>query len=375
MKKEESRAGKSFLFCLDDVDAWSGSNPDHLSQFIKFFGEHKSWLSAKDSAVVEFNNQVLATARLVGAPINFDAVQISIDEVEKQDLIKIFKRSLKEKFLAFELDIQFLITKVIMASVDINKIFIDSNRQRGKVFFHIQENMKIIAGLTRAHKDCHDTRYELIELWINELLYTYFEKLPEAEMNEMTNKVNKVLMYYFGQEAVELLEKSRETMIGDFLDSYGFYTTIEIDELKDHVIENIDKLNSKHKAKATVTHEQKINIIPTDNTLNQICQMIRVMELEHGHMLIYGSAVIDQRSVVELVCFMREFRFMKLTYCDINVDRWKKAMIVITKYDRMMKGCVDLQAQPKFLLKRFREGGYFHLPPIFCPWWRSREDY
>ena len=45
----------------------------------------------------------------------FNAVRITIDEIERQQLISIFKNSLKEKFLVFELDIQFLIIKEIMA--------------------------------------------------------------------------------------------------------------------------------------------------------------------------------------------------------------------------------------------------------------------
>ena len=52
-----------------------------------------------------------------------------------------------------------------------------------------QENMKIITGLARAHKDCHDTRYELLELWINEIRYTYFEKLPSSEYEDMKEEV------------------------------------------------------------------------------------------------------------------------------------------------------------------------------------------
>jgi len=46
--------------------------------------------------------------------------QPNIDPIDSQELTNIFKTLLKEKFIEFELDIQFLITKVIMASVDIN---------------------------------------------------------------------------------------------------------------------------------------------------------------------------------------------------------------------------------------------------------------
>ena len=126
--------------------------------------------------------------------------------------------------------------------------------------------MKIITGLARAHKDCHDTRYELLELWINEIRYTYFEKLPQSEYEKMKEKVksfkillmrlrivkepfchsqvSEILMYYFGKEAIELLDQSAETLIGDFLDPYDFYTTNELDDLREYVEEQVS-LSSK----------------------------------------------------------------------------------------------------------------------------------
>jgi len=70
--------------------------------------------------------------------VQFNAVRINIDEIERQQLITIFKTSLKEKFLVFELDIQFLIIKVIMAVVDINTIFMDFNKAQNLNYFHVQ---------------------------------------------------------------------------------------------------------------------------------------------------------------------------------------------------------------------------------------------
>jgi len=46
--------------------------------------------------------------------------QPNIDPIDSQELTNIFKTLVKEKFIEFELDIQFLIAEVIMASVDIN---------------------------------------------------------------------------------------------------------------------------------------------------------------------------------------------------------------------------------------------------------------
>ena len=67
--------------------------------------------------------------------------------------------------------------------------------------------MKIIAGLMRAHKDCHDTKFELLELWVNEVYRTYFEKLAEVEKPEVFERVSGVMMYYFGEDAKTLLSR------------------------------------------------------------------------------------------------------------------------------------------------------------------------
>ncbi len=57
--------------------------------------------------------------------------------------------------------------------------------------------MKIIAGLMRAHKDCHDTKFELLELWVNEVYRTYFEKLAEDEKPGVNfNNILRETFYY-----------------------------------------------------------------------------------------------------------------------------------------------------------------------------------
>ena len=133
-------ARRNVLFCIDDVDA----NDKKLSDFIKFFTEHFTWLT--QSGLANHKNQVIVTTRLqsTASEVPFKSVRVNIDPIESQELTSIFKTSLKEKFIQFELDIQFLITKVIMASVDINRIFMENNVNR--VYFHVQDNMKIILG-------------------------------------------------------------------------------------------------------------------------------------------------------------------------------------------------------------------------------------
>ena len=308
---------RNVLFCIDDVDI----SDRKLSQFIKFFTEHSTWLSK--NGVVKYKNQVLATTRRRenSQKTPFKSVRINIDPIDTQELTNIFKTSLKEKFIEFELDIQFLITKVIMASVDINKIFIQANSNR--VYFHVQDNAKIKMGLMRAHKDCHDTKFELLELWVNEVYRAYFEKIPMSERPIMYDNISKVMLHYFGNEAKELLEESHETMIGDFLDPYNFYTTIEWDELKDFVMENVKSINQKL--------DCKLEIIPNKSTLMQVCQMLRALAMDQGHVLMYGTSLISPVSLMELVCKIKGIRYFKLLDTDITENKWKKKFRTITK--------------------------------------------
>lgn len=60
--------------------------------------------------------------------------QPNIDPIDSQELTNIFKTLLKEKFIEFELDIQFLITKVIMASVDINVLGLSALQEASEAY-------------------------------------------------------------------------------------------------------------------------------------------------------------------------------------------------------------------------------------------------
>ena len=59
--------------------------------------------------------------------------------------------------------------------------------------------------------------------------------------------------------------------------------------------------------------------------------MMRVIDLPDGHMLIYGSATLCQKSMVDLVCNIKGIQTLTLTYCDISGDRWRKKLRSVTK--------------------------------------------
>ena len=105
-----------------------------------------------------------------------------------------------------------------------------------------------------------------------------------VERPDMFDKIANVMLHYFGDEAKELLEESSETMIGDFCDPYNFYTTIEWDELKDFVMENVNAINSKL--------DWNLEIIPNKSTLMQVCQMLRALaNLGNANFLVLRNVI------------------------------------------------------------------------------------
>ena len=80
-------ARRNVLFCIDDVDA----NDKKLSDFIKFFTEHFTWLT--QSGLANHKNQVIVTTRLqsTASEVPFKSVRVNIDPIESQELTSILK--------------------------------------------------------------------------------------------------------------------------------------------------------------------------------------------------------------------------------------------------------------------------------------------
>ena len=126
----------------------------------------------------------------------------------------------------------------------------------------------------------------------------------------MIGWLNKFDNFFSSFIFLELLEVSHDTMIGDFLDPYGFYTVVEDDELKDFVKEKLESINAKL--------DIKLNIITNKTTLMEICQLLRALAMDNGHMLIYGTSLISAQCVVELACRIKGIRMFKLLDTDIT---------------------------------------------------------
>ena len=59
-------------------------------------------------------------------------------------------------------------------------------------------------------------------------------------------------------------------------------------------MENVQAINEKL--------EWKLEVIPNKSTLMQICQMLRALAMDQGHVLMYGTSLISPVSLMELVC-------------------------------------------------------------------------
>ena len=94
----------------------------------------------------------------------------------------------------------------------------------------------------------------------------------------------------------------------------------------------------------------------------QFCQMMRVIDLPDGHMLVYGSATLCQKSMVDLVCHVKGIRTLTLTYCDISGDRYAASICHFEKKINAKKTQSNSRKNinsSKYVLQKFNNLNYF----------------
>ena len=92
----------------------------------------------------------------------------------------------KGKFWDFEVDIKFLTQSIVRGSINTFNAITNHFREKGgpptiaNTFFS-SDIKKIICGVLRSHKDCHDTKFEVVQLWVYEVFRTFRDRMEDGQ--------------------------------------------------------------------------------------------------------------------------------------------------------------------------------------------------
>ena len=181
--------GKHLLLYLDDLDL---SETSILSEPLRFFKENRTWL--KDREFKQFDKiAMIGTEGLDHASKPFSASRsrksfqyFYVDEMGEKEMRQMYATIVKGKFWDFEVDIKFLTQSIVRGSINTyNTILNHFNTKKehtptiSNTFFK-SDIKKVICGVLRSHKDCHDTKFEVVQLWVYEVFRTFRDRMTDS---------------------------------------------------------------------------------------------------------------------------------------------------------------------------------------------------
>ncbi len=244
----------------------------------KRFLTHKGYASIEDFAILStYNGSELAYT-------NGSNFVLKLEDLREEDLINIFTKSVGSHFSNFEIAVHFHITKLINASVALNRL----------PPFKLAESSKMVSGLLRAHPDCQDTPDDLSDLWVHEAMRTYRDMIPTETLDKFDEAVVDILDNIVGIPTIKKWNDNKDCLYGDFVSVNGFYKPLDLFKVKKHIVKAMKKYYEKKE------DAKDLNIVLTMSTIKIFCLIQRA--LTAGNLWIAGPDTIH--SVLSIVCLV-----------------------------------------------------------------------
>ena len=329
MNEVQPIGGKKLLLYLDDVNL---DEQNSLGQAIKFFWENKCWL-VNGRRVYISDVVILATETMdkTNRPRYITSSRkhfqyFILDRPGEEDIIGMYKTILTGKFMDFEVNIKFLILSMIKGTIGAFKNIKDhfKDDQRISTQFFPNDIKKVICGVLRSHRDCHDTKFEVVQLWVNEVLRTFRDRMMDLEAEDVVidivrKQTQKVFNLSF-DSVCEYEDISEPPMFGNILDTYGFYTDLDDEEV-------VEYLNDKGEEYNTVDENPKLDIIFNDFIIRNIVKTLRVISESEGHVIMSGETGKCRQSIIRLSAFIYNMKLIILGERDVTEkDIWEESV-------------------------------------------------
>jgi len=326
--------GKKLLVLLDDIDLKENS---HIAEPLRFFTEKGRW-------IIQGEEKIFCDFTIIGSE-NMDKTSkpgsisrarksfqyFYIDEWSTEETMKMYTTVLKGKFLDFEVNIKFLTQSIIKASISvynsISSMFITD--QNISTMFFTSDIKKVICGVLRSHKDCHDTKFEVVQLWVHEVLRTFRDRMINNENeNKVVEIVREQTKKYFNLNFDSLCEDEEHwepPLFGNILDTYGFYTDLDYCELLQYLSDKVNDYNS-------IDENPKLDIVFNRFVIQNIVRMLRVISEPEGHIIMSGESGNCRQSITRLSAFIYDMDIFVLSEIDVaEREIWWKCLRSIVR--------------------------------------------
>ena len=324
--------GKDLILYLDDLEL---SDTSEIAEPLRFFKENKVWI--KDDDFKHFDKiSIIGTETLneVTKPFIPSRSRKSfqyfyVDKLSEKELKEMYATIVKGKFWDFEVDIKFLTQSIVRGSINTFNSITNHFKEKGgpptmaNTFF-ISDIKKVICGVLRSHKDCHDTKFEVVQLWVYEVFRTFRDRMidddSEEEVIDIVRKETKKAFNMDFDSVCEDEENFEPPLFGNILDTYGFYTDLDDDELDEYFPKKLEEYNSCGKF-------AEIDMIFNRKVIENIIRVLRVISEPGGHIIITGQSGNCRQSLARLAAYIYSMKIAILDENDLASSRsWKSVL-------------------------------------------------
>ena len=325
---------KKLMIVLDDVNLKENND---LSEPLRFFAEQGRWIIHGEEK--KFSDFTIIGAEHIDEKCKPGSISRArkslqcfyVDKWSTEDTMKMYTTVLKAKFLDFEVNIKFLTQSIIKASIAVYNAISLMFQQFNSIAttFYVSDIKKVICGVLRSHKDCHDTKFEVVQLWVHEVLRTFRDRMMSIENeNKVVEVVRDQTKKSFNLNFDSLCEDEEHwepPLFGNILDTYGFYTDLDYEEFTQYLLQKVEEYNS-------IEENPKLNIVFNRFIIKNIVRMLRVISEPEGHIIMSGETGNCRQSVTRLSAFIYKMEILVLSEIDVAENEiWLKSLRSIVR--------------------------------------------
>ncbi|XP_057714813.1 dynein axonemal heavy chain 2 isoform X3 [Corythoichthys intestinalis] len=343
--------GKDMLCYLDDLNMPAhdlfGSQPP--LELIRLWIDYGFWFDRQKQTTTYVNKMSLLAS--MGPPGGgrthiSDRLQsrfnlINMTFPNDSTIKRIFSTMINQKLQVFKEDVKPFGDLLTQATLELYYSVITRflpTPAKTHYLFNLRDISKVFQGLLRAHPEFHDSKVNMVRLWIHECFRVFSDRLIDySDMNAFITILGGKMASHFDLVFHNICPEKQPPVFGDFLgDSEVYEDILDMSSLKKFMETHLEEYN-------TTPGVVPMNLVLFRDAIEHITRVVRVISQPRGNMLLVGIGGSGRQSLSR----------MAASICDYRVFE-----VEITKQYRKLEFREDIK-------KLYRQTGVDNRPTVF----------
>ncbi|XP_061921125.1 dynein axonemal heavy chain 2 [Entelurus aequoreus] len=168
--------------------------------------------------------------------------------------------------------------------------------------FNLRDISKVFQGLLRAHPEFHDSKQNMVRLWIHECFRVFSDRLiDQTDMEAFVTLLTEKMGALFDLVFHNICPDKQPPVFGDFLTESGVYEDLlDMKILKKFMETQLDEYN-------LTPGVVPMNLVLFRDAIEHITRVVRVISQPRGNMLLVGVGGSGRQSLSKMAASICEY--------------------------------------------------------------------